>query len=59
MAFITKPTTEEPLYNDSVCPPRFCSWKEFAAIKSPHMYQYDKKLFSPYLFQETYDVDIC
>ena len=30
--------TEEPRYNDSICPPRFCRENDFAAIKNPNMY---------------------
>ena len=33
---------EDPRYNDSICPPRFCRSKEFAAIKNPIMHKYDK-----------------
>ena len=49
--------TEEPR------PLRFCLLKEFAAIKNPDMYKYDKCLKSFLFFsdilQETYIVDIC
>ena len=35
--------TEEPCYNNSICLLRFCREKEFAAMKNPNMYQYDKR----------------
>ena len=42
--------TEETYYNKSICPPSFCRWKEFAAIKKKTTYTSminDKKLFFP------------
>ena len=39
---LLKIDTEDPRYNDSICPQRFCRYREFAARKNLNMYQYDK-----------------